>query len=67
MVNNVIFQVVGGQKKVLDNVETISDIKKAVNLEGNYTFLVNGETVSSDYEIEEGDIVTASQAVKGGL
>lgn len=66
MANNVIFQALGGQKKVLDNVDTVSEVKRQVALEGNYTYLVNGESVSDNYELEDGDFITASQSVKGG-
>lgn len=66
MAQNVIAQVLGGEKKILDNVSTVADVTKQLNVNG-YTATVNGDQQGSDYELENGDFVSLSQAVKGGL
>jgi sulfur carrier protein ThiS len=66
MANNVIAQVLGGDKKVLDSVETVADVKEKLSAQ-NYTASVNGDPASNDYELSDGDFVSLSQAVKGGL
>lgn len=66
MANNVVVQVLGGDKKVLDNVGTIADVKAKLGATA-YTAQVNLEPASNDYELADGDFVSLSQAVKGGL
>lgn len=66
MAKNVIAQVLGGEKKVLDNVETVGDVKQQLGVTG-YTATVNGDTQSDGYDLEDGDFVSLSQAVKGGV
>jgi sulfur carrier protein ThiS len=65
MTNNVIAQVLGGEKKILDNVATVADVKKLMGAEG-YTAAINGSPASDSEALSEGDIVTLSKAVKGG-
>lgn len=65
MANNVIAQVLGGQKKVLDNVATVGDVKKQLGVE-SYSASVDGDAASNDQELEDGAFVTMSPAVKGG-
>jgi hypothetical protein len=65
MANNVVAQVLGGEKKVFDNVETVLDVKQKLGVTG-YTATVNGDTESDSYELQDGDFVSLSQAVKGG-
>lgn len=67
MAKNVIAQPLGGEKKVLDDVYTLLDVKNKLALTGNYTATVNGNPQSDDYAIEEGDFVSLAPAVKGGL
>ncbi len=66
MANNVVAQVLGGDKKVLDNVETVGDVKAQLAVSG-YSATVNGDTASDSDELSDGDFVSLSQAVKGGL
>jgi len=66
MANNVIFKTVGGEKKVLDDVKNLKEVKEKVDLGLGYTFLVNGETFSEESTLRDGDYITASQSVKGG-
>jgi sulfur carrier protein ThiS len=65
MANNVIAQVLGGAKQVLDNVNSISDLKQKLNL-AQYTATLNGSPAADDENLTDGDFVTLSQAVKGG-
>lgn len=66
MAQNVVSQVLGGEKKVLDNVHTVGDVKAALNAQ-NYTASVNGEPAQNSDTLSDGDFVSLSQAVKGGL
>jgi sulfur carrier protein ThiS len=65
MTNNIIAQVMGGAKQILDGVNTVADVKTRMNAQG-YTALVNGSPADDSYALSEGDIVTLSKAVKGG-
>lgn len=67
MTNNVIAQVFGGEKKVLDGVSTVADVKAKMGCTANYAALVNGSPAADSDELSEGDFVTLSVAVKGGL
>ena len=65
MAKNVIAQALGGEKKVLDGVNTVADVTAQLGLTG-YTATVNGDQQSPGYALEDGDFVSLSQAVKGG-
>ena len=65
MAQNVIGQATGGEKKVFDNVSTVSEIREKMSLASNYIASVNGEPADDDYELEDGDFVTLSEKVKG--
>lgn len=67
MANNVVTQVLGGDKKVLDNVFTVQDVMNKTGTSTGYTASVNGDAQSASYTLEDGDFVSLSQAVKGGL
>lgn len=64
MANNVVAQVMGGSKQILDGVSTVQDVKTKLNVP-NHTAAVNGDTASADHALEDGDFVSLSQAVKG--
>jgi molybdopterin converting factor small subunit len=66
MAQNVIAQVLGGEKKILDNVVTVKDVQSKLSVDG-YTATVNGNTETADYQLEDGDFVSLAPAVKGGL
>lgn len=65
MAKNVIAQVLGGEKKILDDVNTVADVTSKLGVAG-YTATVNGDQQSPSYELDDGDFVSLSQAVKGG-
>lgn len=67
MAANVIAQVVGGQKKIIDKeVETVGDVRTELYLSANYKASVNGEPSDSDSEeLEDRDFVSFAEQVKG--
>ncbi len=67
MASNVIAQVLGGNKQVLDGVDTVFDVKKKLDVATGYTASVNGNPATDDQELDDNDFVSLSQAVKGGL
>lgn len=71
MANNVIAQVLGGKKEVLDNVDSVAAVKSQLGQKigqdlTNYTASLNGEPASNTDSVSDGDFVSLSQAVKGG-
>jgi hypothetical protein len=62
---NVSAKVTGGRLAVYD-ANCVCSLKEKMDLSGNYTAQVNGETVGDDHELEDDDFVTFTQAVKGG-
>lgn len=66
MAKNVIVQVLGGDKKVLDNVETVRDAKAKLDAQA-YAATLNGSPASDSDSLEDGDFVSLTQAVKGGM
>jgi sulfur carrier protein ThiS len=67
MARNIIAQVSGGTKQVLEGMQTVGDVKRKLGLTEGYTAAVNGDPAGDDDELAEGDMVTLSKAVKGGL
>lgn len=65
MANNVMAQVLGGEKKVLDGVVTVKDVKDRLGAP-THTAFVNNEPQSDSYYLKDRDFVSLSQAVKGG-
>jgi sulfur carrier protein ThiS len=66
MSKNIIVQVAGGNKQVLDDVYTIAQVKAKLSLSGNYTVSINGEPAQDSDDLNEGDFVSFAQSVKGG-
>jgi sulfur carrier protein ThiS len=66
MTNNVIAQILGGEKRILDGVNTVADVKAKMGASG-YAAAVNGSPADDSQTLSEGDIVTLSKAVKGGI
>lgn len=67
MANNIIGQAMGGSKQVLDGVSTVYDVKVKLGCTDGYTALVDGDPQSDGYLLTDGEMVTLSKAVKGGL
>ena len=67
MAKNIISQVAGGTKSVFDNVETVSDVATKLGVGEGYTAAINGDTAELHEQLEDGDMVTFSKAVKGGV
>lgn len=67
MANNVIAQIQGGSKQVLENVDTVADVKRKLSASTGYTAAINGDPADDSESVEEGDFVTLAKSVKGGL
>ncbi len=65
MAKNVVAQVSGGSKKVLDDVENVGDVKEELDADG-YTALLNGEPASDETQLRDADFVVLAKAAKGG-
>jgi sulfur carrier protein ThiS len=65
MATNVVAQKLGGEKRVLDNVNTVRDVQTQMSADG-YTASVNGDPAKSDTRLNDGDFVSLAQPVKGG-
>lgn len=63
---NVVVQVLGGDKKVLDNVDTVADVRSKLNIESAYQASVNDEEADDSYDLGDNDFVTFTEKVKGG-
>lgn len=66
MAQHAIAQVLGGDKTVLENVDTLQDVMDELELDGTYAASVNGEPATPDTEIPEGAFVSFAAPVKGG-
>lgn len=58
--------VLGGDP-VRVSADTVQDAKDALQLDGNYTALVNQENADLDDSLSDEDFVSFSPAVKGGF
>lgn len=67
MANNIIAQVAGGDKKILEDVETVADVRSKLGIGSEYTAAVNGRPADNSDSLEEGNRVTFAQSVKGGI
>lgn len=65
MATNVIAQVVGGQKRVIDSAANVGEIREQLGLTGNYKAQVNGDNAEDSAILRTGDFVSFSEAVKG--
>lgn len=66
MANNIIGQVAGGTKTVIDNVGTVQEVKQRLGATEGYTAAINGSPADDSQSLNDGDMVTFSKAVKGG-
>lgn len=66
MAANVVVQVSGGSKQVLDGVSTVGDVKQRLGLSG-YTAMVNGNPTQDCTQLQDGNYVTLAQPIKGGV
>ena len=63
---DVMAQVAGGSKQIVYGVGTIGEVKKSLNLP-DYAAAKNGESASDNDSLSEGDFITLTKAVKGGV
>jgi hypothetical protein len=64
-VSNIVAQVTGGQKKIVDNVTTIKDLRLQMNLADNYVATMDGTPVNDNDYIKEKAFVSFAEKVKG--
>lgn len=64
--NNVIGQVLGGEKKVLDGMEDVSDVRDELGLSSDYSATVNGQPADDETPLRDNDFVSFTRKVKGG-
>ena len=62
MAKNVISQVLGGQKKVLDDVFTVSDVRRNLGLGANYRASIDGTPAEDRDSVRDGNYVSFSEA-----
>ncbi len=65
MADNVIVQVAGGTKQILEGVYTVGDCRKKLGLPSNYTATVDGTSASDSTSVRGGNFVSFAEAVKG--
>jgi sulfur carrier protein ThiS len=56
----------GGQPKVLNDMDTVQDILDHFDLTG-VSIKINGQAVEPDHELSDYDFVSFGEKVKGGL
>jgi sulfur carrier protein ThiS len=66
MTNNIIAQVSGGEKRVLENHSTVAQVKATMGCTEGFTAMINGSPAADSDALDEGDFVSLSKAVKGG-
>jgi hypothetical protein len=66
MAQNVVGQVAGGTKRLLDNVNTVADVARELGASTGYTASVNGDPANMNDSIDDSDMVTFAKSVKGG-
>ena len=65
MASNVIGQVVGGQKKVFDGLNTVGDIRAQLGIGSNYAGAIEGVNQPDSAELDDNQYVSFSEQVKG--
>jgi hypothetical protein len=63
---NVIAQVLGGDKDVVDGVNNVGDVREKMGIGNDYSATLNGSGVKDDATVRDGDFVAFSRKVKGG-
>lgn len=64
--SNVIAQVLGGDKQVLDSVNNVGDVRREMDLTADYAATVNGESANDSTPLRSNDFVSFTRKVKGG-
>lgn len=65
MANKVTAQVIGGEPKVFDGVNTVREVKERLGVP-SYTAVVNGDTASDSDSLDDFAHVSLSAPAKGG-
>ena len=67
MANNVTVQLLGGESKVVNGVDTVADCAKQIGATEGYTAAINGESAEMSELVDDYNNVTFSKASKGGI
>lgn len=65
MARNVIAQVLGGQKRILDGASTVSDVRRQLGIGAQFAAQVNGSAAGDSQYLDDQDFVTFAEQVKG--
>ena len=65
--NGINAQILGGQIRILDEVETVSDVMAKLDITGNYQIAINGQPAKAHDALPENGrvLVTFAEMVKG--
>ena len=67
MADSVTAQVVGGETRVLEDMDTVKEVRKALGLnKDEYAATVKGEPADEGDELEDFDFVSFAPKVRGG-
>lgn len=58
-------QVVGGSVKIHEDMETVGEVRAAMNIGANYSVTVNGEPADDEHELADYEFVAFAPQVKG--
>lgn len=67
MAKNITAMVLGGQNKVLNEVDTVQEVLNELGLEGSFAVTINGEPAELSSELNDYEFVSFAPAVKGGF
>lgn len=65
MANNVVAQVLGGKKSILDGANTVGDARRQLGIDSKYAASVDGEPAKDSDTLSDGSFVSFTEAVKG--
>ena len=67
MAQNVVAQVLGGKKELIDDVDTVAEVAAKMDISmDTHAAAVNGDAAEADTDLEDSDFVTFTKKVKGG-
>lgn len=67
MASNVIAQKMGGERKILDSVDTVADARRELGVDSSWTAKVNDEAANDNEHLDDQDFVVFASPVKGGI
>lgn len=66
MAVDIMAQVVGGKKQIVEGCSTVGEVKQKLGIPG-HTATINGDPADDDQELSEGDFMSLAPAVKGAV